>query len=173
MRFLKTKKGLVAVAMLVAVGGIAVAAYAFFSVTGSGSGTSTTPASLVPWNVTAYTDDNGPLYPGITHMLTIGSAVNANIGPVAVEHVTVSVSHVTGVSASCDTSAVQLAQGLSGTWALSAGSQTATFTYATPPLVAAGASVTLPADLEVAFVDNGADQDACEGAHVTLETTVS
>jgi hypothetical protein len=175
MRFLRTKKGFATLAAVVVAAVAAVAAYAFFTETGSGSGVSSVVPSLQQWQVQAYTDDNGPMYPGVLpHSLTVGTATNPNPGAVALTQVTVTVSQVTHVSASCDTSQIQLAQPVTGSWTLSSpDNQTATFTYPTAQIVAAGASMTLPVDLQVEFLDNGQDQDACQGAQVTLETSVS
>ena len=145
MRIIKTKKGLALLAVLVVAAVAAIGGYAYFSSTGSGSGTagvgSSTPVTLSSAGVTG-------LYPG-------GTSVP----------VTVSIQNTGGGNEYVDT--------ISGTVADNAGCLGSWFTVAPVTYqntVAPGKTVSA-SPTTVTLNESGSNQDACQGKTMTINWT--
>lgn len=152
-----TRRIAVVTTALVLVGGGA--AYAWWSTTGTGSGTATTGTS-VPITV-VQTGTLTAMYPGDTAQTLSGNFTNTNPGPVHVNTVIVSITSVTKAvgapAGTCDATDYTLAgASMSVNADVPAGSGQGAWTGAT-----------------IKFNNKGTIQDACKGATVNLGYTAS
>ena len=201
MRFVRGKKGLALLVTVAVVGAAAFGAYAYFTTTGSGTGSSKV-ATPTGWVVTQSASgscatatgycDTGTLWPAIADPLSTVYATNNNPGPLELQTVTVKIASITlggGTDGTgptqCDESYFGFAHG-DALWNFTGPSPadpgggvggggvgtTATYTYPSPVSVASGSYQTLPA-LSVILQDSSANQNVCQGATVVLTTTVS
>lgn len=176
-RMSRTKK-LVAAGLTVGLTlGLAGAAFAFFTSTGTGTGSATVGTASATWSVASTTATGGALYPdaaiGTGHIDTITYSVKNNgSGTQSLNQVVISVANSDGSTWSsqtnmsdpaCDASDFSIdAQpvGQSDTDTSLAGSVLAGAT-------ATGGSVTIQ------MIDNGANQDNCQGVTVPLYFSAS
>ena len=154
----KSRAGRTLVA-LVAVAGLATAAFAYWTAGGSGSGSASADGAQTPLDVNQ-TGSLNPMYPGDSAQTLSGTFTNPNDGPIQVNTVTASIASVTkaaGVTGTCDatdftlTDAVmtvnaQIAPGTGGAWS--------------------GAKIQFNNKA-------GVNQDACKGATVALAYAVA
>jgi hypothetical protein len=175
-RFMNKKVAAIGLAAGLALGA-AGAAFAYFTSTGSGSGSGTVGTST-NWTV-AGGSVVGTLYPDSSYtgpdqgVVTGASITNAatsgyqNLNEVVATISGVTSTPVAGESA-CSTSDFEF-NSPTATWT---GSGTQTATIMPSDDLAPGASYNI-SDLNVVMVDNGAPQDSCQGATVTVSFAAS
>jgi hypothetical protein len=158
MRFI-TKKRVALVAVLAVAAIAAVGAYAYFTSTGTGSGTASVGSSTN--NVTVSSTTTGDLYPlaSAPAANTDIKVVNGGSGQEYVNTVYLDTSYGGGTGITNDKSG----SGCLNSW----------FEFDTSPVsigqnIAPGADYTKPAAATLWLKDSGTDQSACEGATVTV-----
>jgi len=144
MKFIKSKKGLVLLAVLVVAAAAAIGGYAYFSSTGSGSGTASVGTSS---NIQLSSPLVGTLYPGGAAVPVTVTIHNPGTGQEYVGTISGAVQNG-GTGGNC-----------LGSWFT-----VAPITYNAE--VAGGASPT--ANTTVTMIDSGSNQDACQGATMTI-----
>jgi hypothetical protein len=164
MKFIKSKKGLALLATLAVAAIAAVGAYAYFTSTGSGTGTATVGSDSA-WTVGQTGTSGGALYPDPT----IGTGniqskaydvTNPSLGNQYLTSVTVQVANADGsawASGSCN----------AGDFSVGGAAPGATYT----DLDSAGnftAGETKSDSVTVQMIDNNADQNDCRGLTVPL-----
>jgi hypothetical protein len=149
----RTRRIAVITTALVVVGGGA--AYAFWTTSGSGTGSAAT-GSTVPITV-VQTSTLNPMFPGDTAQTLTGNFDNPNAGPVHVASVTVSISSVTGGAGACDATDYTLTG--------------ATMTVNADVPSGNGQGAWTGATLQ--FNNKASNQDGCKGATVNLAYTAS
>jgi hypothetical protein len=175
-KVIKSKKGIALLAALVVAIAAAVGAYAYFTSTGSGSGTGTV-GTATGWSV-AGGSVVGTLYPGASYssadqgVVTGASVTNASAS--AHQNLNTIVATISGVTSAagggpaCAVTDFQF-NSPGASWSGS-GTQTATINPNTD--LAPGGSYPI-SDLNVAMVDNNANQDRCQGQTVTVTFNAS
>ena len=145
---------------LVAVAGLATAAFAYWTAGGSGSGSASADGAQTPLQV----NQTGPLeamYPGDSAQTLSGTFNNPNDGPIQVNTVTASIASVTkaaGVTGTCDATDFTLTDA-----EMTVNAQ-----------VPAGTNVGSFSGAKIQFNNKpAANQDACKGATVTLAYAVA
>ena len=155
-KFTKKKTVVAAVVALVMFGG-ALAAYAYWSTTGSGTGSATTGTSAA---ITAVqTSTISDLRPGGAAQTLSGNFTNTtnNGGSVYVTTVTASISGVSGGAGSCSAADYTLANAVMSVGAdIPAGTAQGSWTGAT-----------------IQFNNTGSNQDGCKGATVALAYAIA
>jgi hypothetical protein len=150
-KVLTSKKGIVLLAVMIAVVASAVGAYAYFTATGAGTGSATVGSSS---EFTVYGNVTGNLYPAGPALTVPVTVKNNSTG--AQKAGTVTLDSITSDAPTCDTSLN------------SAGSA---FTFANPITInedlAAGATSTVH-NGSLQMNDTGVSQDSCQGSHLTL-----
>ncbi len=156
-RFIKSKKGIALLATLVVAAVAAFGAYAYFTSTGSGTGTATV-GTANNWVVAVSAPTGGPLYPGHgAEDFTYTVTNPAGGGNQELNQVTLRIANANGSawnSGACTKNDFSIEAGTPG--------NTITQTYG-------GASNDVspgdsrPGDFEVTMVDTGAPQDDCQG----------
>ncbi len=176
-KFVRSKKGVVALLAAVAVAISAIGAYAYFTSTGTGSG-SATVGSATSWTV-AGGAVVGTLYPGLDYgtadqgVVTGASVTNASASAYQkLQTIDATISAVTspgpGGGPACAVTDFQFnSPGASWT---GSGTQAAQIN---PGLDQAPGAIYNITDLNVAMVDNNANQDKCQGATVTVTLDAS
>jgi hypothetical protein len=177
MKLMKSKKGIALLAVLAVAVISAVGAYAYFSSTGSADGTGKV-GTATGFTVVAGSESGNlfPLaYPNGAQALTGGSVTNAGSGYQNVHQIVATITApteavtATGPNA-CSASDFALSSP-GASWAITGASNgTATIT---PDANLAPAGVYNMTDLSVSMVDNGANQDRCQGATVNIHYAVS
>jgi hypothetical protein len=151
MKLIKSKKGLALLAVLAIVAISAVGAYAYFTASGTGTGTATVGTSSA---FTVNGDVTGNLYPAGPALTVPVTVTNNSTGKQKAG--TVTLDSITSDAPLCDVSLN------------SAGSA---FTFANPITInedlLAGATSTVH-NGSLQMNDTGANQDACQGSHLTL-----
>ena len=176
MKLIKSKKGLALLAVLAIVAISAVGAYAYFTSSGNGTGSATVGTSS-PWTVgESGTPTGGPLYPdasiGGANIQTDGYTVtNPSAGNQSLNKVVISVATSTG-----------------GVWtaqanALKPACTASDFSVEGQPVGSAWTDLSLAQDflagashsasVTVEMIDNGANQDNCQGVTVPLYFSAS
>lgn len=143
----------------VAVFAVSGTAFAYWTATGSGTGTAQTDTAVGAVTV-VQTTPTGELAPGVPALTLGGTFTNPNDGPVHITALTVtgiSVTKATGVSGDCD--ATDYTVGNSSPLAIGR--------------EAVANDTTTWSGITLAFVNKETNQDACKGATVTLSYTTS
>lgn len=166
-RFIKSKKGFALLAVLVVAAAGAVAGYAYFTSTGNGAG-SAKVGTASSWSVSAETL-KGTLYPdpstGGTNVATVNYAVtNPSAGNQKLNNVQIYVANAdnsawstqVGTHPACTASDFALDGTVAG--------NTVNDPYTAD--LAAGAST--GGSVAIEMIDNGSDQNSCQGATVPL-----
>lgn len=153
-----TKKKMVAAAIVVVALGASVAAYAYWTAGGSGTGSAATGTNSALTAV--QTSTVTAMAPGDSAQALSGTFLNPNIGPVYVATITASIASVTKASGApsgtCDASDYTLANATMTINAEVLADDTSTWSGAT-----------------IKFNDKtGANQDACKNATVNLAYTI-
>lgn len=181
------KKSIVSTAIVIAILSAAVAAYAYFTNTGQGTGSATTGAAS-PFVVSSTADAAGDLVP----VAAIGSGVedtvsytvtNPSAGAVKLSTVAISIGTSTGTSPSL----------VEGNWSATAGSYPAcnssdfsvggqavgngttagSGVYTVSPNVDLAAGAVYNGTFTLQMIDNNANQDSCESVTVPLYIAAS
>jgi hypothetical protein len=169
----KRRRVISVVGAAVAVLAIAGAAFAYFTSTGSTTGTATV-GSVNPAGQFTVADRSVPaaLYPGTGSFPITGTITNptkANLG-LATATVNITAPTVAGGAAAgsqaCSASDFALSVASGSGWQLSNSNDTATYSYANANELANGANTPIPTGLTVSMVDQSYNQDNCEGATV-------
>jgi hypothetical protein len=165
-----TRKRFLGALSVIAVLAAAGAAIAYFTSSGSGTGT----ASVGNSSNFIVSDTSTPvtLYPGTGSFGIAGTINNPGSANQGLGTLTVTINAPTGMTnpgdASHPCSASDFA--LTGTggsgWVVAAGGDSATYTYSSGNELNHGATVGFPAGLSVSMVDHNYDQDNCQGATV-------
>jgi archaellin len=156
MNFLKSRKGVALLAMLVVAAVAAVGAYAYFTSTGNGSGTGST-GSASTWTVTTDAHTGGPLFPGNGSESIAYHVANPGSGNQELNSVVIKVANANG-SAWNNLTCTAADFSVDG----QAGGASATDTYGGPtndvaPADSRSGSITLT------MLDTGVAQDDCQG----------
>ncbi len=182
MKLLKSKKGVVLLATLVVAAAAAIGAYAYFTSTGHGTG-SATVGSATNWTVgETGSPSGGPLYPDTgtypagpfsgahvqtdTYTVTNGGSGSQNLANVAIS--------VANANGSAWSAQADLSKPACTAADFSVGGQAAGATWNDTTLAqdfAAGDSHSSTVTVEM--VDNGANQDNCQGVTVPLYFSAS
>jgi hypothetical protein len=178
MKFIKSKKGLAAlIASVVAVGAMSFGAYAYFTSTGTGSGTGQVGMAS-HWTVVGGSETGNlyPLvYPAGAQALTGGSVTNPGSGNQKLQTIVATIQAPTGGSNTpnaCTAADFQL-YSPGSSWTLSTTSTTNDTATINPGVNLAPAGVYNMSDLSVTMVDNGNNQDGCQGATVHIKYDAS
>jgi hypothetical protein len=167
-RLLKKKRVFIPLGVVASLA-IAAGAFAYFTSTGSGTG-SATVGSPANWTVT---DTSTPvtLYPGAGSFAVTGTVVNPTGGAhQLLSTLTVTIGAPTGTGtdssiAACTAADFALTSANSSGWVISNGGDTATYTWTNNDL-AAGASQAFPTGLSISMNDLAHDQGNCQTATV-------
>jgi hypothetical protein len=176
--FIKSKKGLVLLATLVVAAAAAVGAYAYFSSTGTGTGSATVGSSTA-FVVTETAQSGGPLYPdgsigtGAGHNVQTNTYTvnNPSAGKQNLNQVVIKIANANGSAWSSQTNALKPACTASD---FSVGGQAVGSAWTDTSLAAdltAGQTVT--GHVTVEMIDDGANQDNCQGVTVPLYYSAS
>jgi hypothetical protein len=175
MKLIKSKKAIVLLASLVVVAVAAVGAYAYFSSTGTGTGTATVGSSTA-FVVTETAQAGGPLYP------------DPSIGGANIQSNTYTVNNPSAGNQKLNQVVIKVATGVGGVWTsqtnLSKPACTASdFSVGGQPVGSARtdtsqagdltAGQTVTSSVTVELIDNGANQDNCQGVTVPLYYSAS
>ena len=177
MKVIKSKKGVALLATLAVAVIAAVGAYAYFTSTGSADGTGKVGTST-GFTVVAGSESGNlyPLtYPAGAQALTGGSVTNPGSGYQNVHQIVATITAPTealGATGPNACAASDFALSSPGSsWTITGASHgTATIT---PDANLAPSGVYNMTDLSVSMVDNGANQDRCQGATVNIHYAVS
>src|SRR5262249_30648509 len=164
MKFLKSKKGLATlIASVVAVGAMAFGAYAYFTSTGSGSGSATVGATTNTIQISSETTgDLYPLYHAPAASNTVVTITNPSAANLSVHQVSLDPAFGGGTGITND----KEGDGCLNSWFRVDGSPVTIDGTMGPGGVYVDDD---PLDqVTVWLFDNDQNQDACQGAHVTL-----
>jgi hypothetical protein len=178
-RFLTRKRFVLPLAAVVALV-VAAGAYAYFTSTGTTTGTGAvgTVASTGAFTVS---DTTVPvtLYPGTGSFAFAGTITNPSAANLGLGTVVISITAPTVASSApaephaCSASDFALTAGSGSGWVLSNGGDTATYTYSANNELNNGQHVSFPTGLSVSMVDGAYNQDNCEGATLNWSDSVS
>jgi len=177
MRKYITKKRVIFLAVLAIAAATAVGGYAYFTSTGTGNGTGQVGTST-NWTVVGASEAGNlfPLvYPNGAQALTSGSVTNAGSGYQKLQTIVATIQAPTGGSNTpnaCTTADFQL-YSPGSSWAISTTSTTNDTATINPGVNEAPAGVYNMSGLSVTMVDNGANQDGCQGATVHIKYDAS
>ena len=185
MKFIKSKKGLALLAVLVVAAAGAIAGYAYFTSTGNGTG-SATVGTASNWTVGESAAQiaaatGGPLYPdasigtGAGHnvLSTAYTVTNPGSGSQNLTSVTVKVANSDGSAWSSQTNALKPACTAAD---FSVGGAAVGATWTDPSATLYGtytAGSSRNSSVTVEMIDNGANQDNCQGVTVPLYFSAS
>jgi hypothetical protein len=165
-RFIKSKKGFALLAVLVVAAAAAIGGYAYFTDSGSGSGSATVGTSA-PWSVTVGSPTGGTLYPGQGTDTFSYTVKNVGSGNQQLNKVEISVANAGGTawsSGACSANDFSVDGQTAGA--------TATDTYG---LVAddLAPNATQDGSITLQMVDSNSPQDDCQGVTVPLYVSAS
>jgi hypothetical protein len=170
MRILKSKKGIALLAVVAVAAISAVGAYAYFTSTGTGSGSATVGTSTA-WQVTTDAATGGPLTPGgasTTYEAVAYRVKNNSTGHQNLANVNVKVANADGTAwtavAGCSASDFQLSIDGGSTWGAAGASVNDTALAGN----LAPSGVTSDGTITIRMIDSGSNQDGCKNATVPL-----
>jgi hypothetical protein len=171
-----TKKRVIAAVTAIAALALAAGAFAYFTSTGSTTGTGSV-GNATQWTV-ADSSTPSTLYPGQGSFAIAGSVTNASSGNQGLNSLTVTINAPTNTGtisseAACTAADFALSSASGSGWTVATGGDSATYTWSPADDLASSGTQAYPSGLSISMNDLTHAQDNCQGATVNWGDSVN